>query len=52
MRYASATSCVATSDPGGRREARGYTIENLPHVVGKSCGLICELIEGEMCGGC
>ena len=49
VQYASAMSHIATSDPGGRQKARRYTIKNLPHVAGKLCGLICELIEGEEC---
>lgn len=37
---------MATSVPGGRCDANKYTMENLPHVAGKSWELMKELMEG------
>jgi hypothetical protein len=45
--YASATSLVAASDPGGRRAMRSATILKVPHVVGNFSVEMKELMEGE-----
>ena len=43
--YASATSQMEAWDPGGNRKMMRETVEKLPHVQGKSCALMAELIE-------
>ena len=45
VRYASATSRVAASEPGGRWAMRSYINENFPHVVGKSSAVMLWLID-------
>jgi len=45
VRYASATSRVAASEPGGRRAMRSYINENFPHMVGKSSAVMLWLID-------
>jgi len=46
VQYASATSLVAASDPGGRFAIKLYTIKNFPHVVGKLWASMFELMDG------
>ena len=43
--YASATSQMEACDPGGNRKIMRDMVENVPHVQGKSCASMAELMD-------